>query len=310
MRKNKLKIYTGIICLSLSLTSSIKLSKASEYKNYSIIEESDISLVAHRGFSSLAVENSKESILLALNDDNIDGIEFDIRLTKDNVLVLSHGNSITSNDNKKIKISDTNIDELIDIKYKISTKNHFDDYKKSIEFTPLALSKIKRLFEISKKDGSIITLEEVLNIVKDKKKFYIEIKFNENFDQMTNSLETLLSKYDNLNFIIQSNNYEFLLKMKELYPKYKYHIIIGNEENMKYLDSNFDGYAIRYNLVNKKVLEKIISSNKEVSLWTINNFKDFKKIKEYSEEYFNDINYITDYPDLINSCNKKETRKR
>ena len=104
MRKNKIKVYTGIICLSLSLTSAIKLSKASEYKNYSIIEESDISLVAHRGFSSLAVENSKESILLALNDDNIDGIEFDIRLTKDNVLVLSHGNSITSNDNKKIKI--------------------------------------------------------------------------------------------------------------------------------------------------------------------------------------------------------------
>ena len=45
-------------------------------------DDNDFSIVAHRGFSSLAIENTKDALELANNTSYIDMIEFDIRVNR------------------------------------------------------------------------------------------------------------------------------------------------------------------------------------------------------------------------------------
>ena len=47
-------------------------------------------IIAHRGNDNIHKENSLEAILNSLKCPYIDGVEIDIRLTKDNKLILSH----------------------------------------------------------------------------------------------------------------------------------------------------------------------------------------------------------------------------
>ena len=47
-------------------------------------------IIAHRGNDQIHKENSKEAILNSLTKDYINGVEFDIRLTKDNKFIINH----------------------------------------------------------------------------------------------------------------------------------------------------------------------------------------------------------------------------
>ena len=116
MKKKRLLIYT----LSLSLiTSYINLNKQkSSDLSKNIIEytktfsDDDFQIAAHRGFSSKSVENTSEAIQLAANEPYIDYIEIDTRMTKDNVLVLSHNDDIYESTFSKTEISQTTYEDL------------------------------------------------------------------------------------------------------------------------------------------------------------------------------------------------------
>ena len=56
--------------------------------------------IAHRGNDDDLAENSKEAILNSLSKPYIDGVEFDIRITKDNKFVINHNATINLNSNK------------------------------------------------------------------------------------------------------------------------------------------------------------------------------------------------------------------
>ena len=100
---SKLVIYaatTFIVGTGINLKIQNDKSKNFEKEVYDYVEffESDNYLVAaHRGYSSLEVENTNQAIELASNCDYIDYIEFDARLTKDGVLVISHDDKIDDN---------------------------------------------------------------------------------------------------------------------------------------------------------------------------------------------------------------------
>ena len=47
-------------------------------------------IIAHRGNSGKYKENSLKAIEYSLNEDYIDGVEFDIRMTKDFKFVIHH----------------------------------------------------------------------------------------------------------------------------------------------------------------------------------------------------------------------------
>ena len=71
--------------------------------------------IAHRGNDDDLAENSKEAILNSLSKPYIDGVEFDIRITKDNKFVINHNATINLNSNKIGTIKNMTLKQLKEV---------------------------------------------------------------------------------------------------------------------------------------------------------------------------------------------------
>ena len=102
-------------------------------------------IIGHRGAAGLALENSHDSLTAAL-DHEIDGIEFDVRRTKDNQLVVMHDKHTGRISKKKTLVN---------------------------------LKSLAELQAIRLRNGQHIpSLEEVLDLIGDKTVMVIDIKDN------------------------------------------------------------------------------------------------------------------------------------
>lgn len=307
MDKKKIVVYTGVVFLSIGTLYSFKMNrdvKFTEAKNIMVSESnvSKVSLVAHRGFSSEEVGNSKEAITESVNSDYISGIEFDVRLTEDGEPVLSHGDKFKNSDNDIRRISKSTLEELSNTKSKtINNHESFCNMLKDLfSITDMSCIRMQRMNSVGKKTGAFVTLDETMEIIDNQKRMYIELKFNNNYSELSSKVAIVLEKYPEADFIIQCNNYEALKKMQKDYPKYKYQIIINEKSDLVYLDDDFDGYAIKYTLINYEKIKEKIKQGKDISIWTINDLADFDNIINYMGNYSQSVNYITDYPDCLN----------
>ena len=72
---------------------------------------SNICFIAHRGYSSRYVMNTEEAFIAAVKHGS-GGIETDVRVTKDGVLVLSHDDAIKFEDGSTLVVEDSTYEEL------------------------------------------------------------------------------------------------------------------------------------------------------------------------------------------------------
>ena len=111
-------------------------------------------IIAHRGNDSLHRENSKEAILNSLNKSYIDGVEFDIRITKDNKFIINHdpffhGLFIEKTSSKTLKKEGLNtLEEVLNnIKESkillIEVKTEINNYKKLDKYLYQILDKYR-----------------------------------------------------------------------------------------------------------------------------------------------------------------------
>ena len=199
--------------------------------------------IAHRANDNHNyLENTKEAIIYCLNKEYIDGIEIDIRITKDKEFVLIHNMLIDKISNGKGFIKDKTLKEL-------KTYN-------------------------LKNNQKINTLEEVLNIMNNKL-LLIEIKDElNNYKEFIDIFYKKIKKYLHLNIIICSFNYELLNYLKKLNKNIKCALIINTILNKDKLYNHLD-----HKLLSKNTL---VHSNNNDFIWTINNIEDYKKIKRHN----------------------------
>lgn len=96
-------------------------------------------LIAHRGNNNHKyIENTKEALLESLSKNYIAGVECDVRLTKDNVLVLNHDMTINRTTSGSGFVRNKSYKQLK--KYKITTLNNF---LKNVNSDKLILIEIK-----------------------------------------------------------------------------------------------------------------------------------------------------------------------
>ena len=70
-------------------------------------------LIAHRGLHSKNTkENTLPALLLANKNTNLSGLELDVRLTRDNEVVVIHDEDINRVSNGKGKVRDMTLDRL------------------------------------------------------------------------------------------------------------------------------------------------------------------------------------------------------
>lgn len=263
----------------------------------------DFSIVAHRGFSSLVVENTKDSLELANNTSYIDMVEFDIRLTSDNKLVLSHNNTIDTLKGKTIKISDSLSSDLLN-KELIYKKPWIKSYINTLsEIDGLVIR--KRFKNLNNKTYKLVTLSDAIDICKDKK-ILLDLKFNNDTKQFIDTLEQELKDKDTDNITFQSSDLLALLCLEKENKDYNYQAIINSKDKLNYT-TLFDNIALKKHLVTYKVIDELEKDNKNVSIWTINSVKELNNVLNKVNDYYKDITYITDYPDIVNYELQKKT---
>jgi glycerophosphoryl diester phosphodiesterase len=138
-------------------------------------------IIGHRGAAGLALENSQDSLLAALDHD-IDGIEFDVRRTKDGQLAVMHDSHTGRIARKKVLVSHKTLEEL----QAITLKN----------------------------GQHIPSLDEVMSLVAGKTQAVIDIKDNGSADGILKVLE----KYPSADVSFTSLRYSELQKLHKVRP--------------------------------------------------------------------------------------------
>lgn len=204
-------------------------------------------IIAHRGlYDKIVAENTYLAISRALNNNSLVGVEIDVRLTKDNKIVVIHDKNISRTSNGYGIVENLTLSELQ--KYNFGSTNFYQ---------------------------VIPTLEKVLDL-SSSKIILIEIKINRNVNNFYKSLINILKKYKNKNIYLMSFNKNIINKLRK---KLKYckvgFIYLTNKIKHNYKN---DFYVINHKFINKKQIDTLLKKNKEVLFWTINKFKELQKI--------------------------------
>lgn len=199
-----------------------------------------MNLIAHRANNNHNyLENTKEAVIYCLKCEYIDGIEIDVRMTKDKKIVVIHNLLIDLLSNGNGFVKDKSLKEL---------KKYTFGYNQKIS-----------------------TLEEILVIMNDKL-ILIEIKEeNKNFKETALSVYKIIKNYSYLKIIVCSFNYEILKYMKSLDTNIKCALIIGSIINNGKIYNHLD-----YNVLSMKQLKKAKDTD---FIWTVNNKENYNKIR-------------------------------
>lgn len=237
-------------------------------------------ILAHRGASGLVQhENTIESFDKAIEVGS-DGIELDVRITKDNILVINH---------------DPNIDELI-IK-----DNNYDDI---LKYT-------------NKLGYTIPKFEDVLIRYKNKTILDIELK-EKGYEKEIINLTTKYLDYDK--YFIKSFKKEVIIKIKELDPNITTSLLIGERHSdsgkLGIFKELFPKKLVKLTkcdilspnrlLLILWYLKRVSKLNIPINVWTVNKEKDLRKLmkSKYCPNYI-----ITNYPDLALKIRKEIFKK-
>ena len=229
-------------------------------------------IIAHRGFSDIAPENTLVAFKKAI-DVGADYLELDVRKTKDNVLVVIHDFTIdrTSSNNRKGKIAELDFAEL---------KNVHVGYSKK--------------FGEKYKTEKILTLKESLQFAKGKIKVCIELKVVNIENQVMNLLNELEMVND---IIVFSFDYETVKNIKILNPKIetlflKHNAVLGTIDSLKTINANAIGVGNNTEIT-KDFLAYAHKNKIKVFKWTVNKEEEMRKLIDLKLD-----GLITNKPDI------------
>jgi glycerophosphoryl diester phosphodiesterase len=193
-------------------------------------------IIGHRGAAGLALENTIASIRAAL-EAGVDGVEIDLRLTKDLQVVVFH---------------DANLSRL------------------SQDVRPLNEIDLKELKNIKLLGGHTIpTLSEAIEAMGDKL-LIAEVKD----DGMSQKVVDILNRYPSSNVVISSFKYHELQLVKHLRPKTKiFPCVNTNPFEGFYIAKALESTGITLNFWILNPLTYFLSNRNKLSLmvYTVNN---------------------------------------
>ncbi|KAF5424800.1 MAG: glycerophosphoryl diester phosphodiesterase [Candidatus Methanocomedens sp.] len=229
-------------------------------------------IIAHRGASAYAKENSIESFRKAI-EIGADMIEFDVRRTKDDIFTAYHDEFINDK-----TINELTYDEI---------KKNAGDILTVEEILRLTKGKIKLDVELKEEgyEGEIIEL--LLAYFKEDE--FVTTSFNDT------SLKAIKSRHPNLRVGLLLGKDKpknlILTRFSELYPI------------KRAIQAEADFLAPHWKLLKLGFLERARKNHMPISVWTVN---DEEKIRKFLN---NDIieAIITDKPDVAISLQKRIT---
>lgn len=219
--------------------------------------------IAHRGYHyGDILENSKDAFLLALKYKL--NIECDVRMTKDKQIVVFHDANLKRLFNLNVKLKDVTLSNLQSL-----TKNQ------------------------------IITLQELLELVKGQVNLIIEIKSDGVFQQITERVIKIMDNYP-YQFALKSFNMFSLLRVQRLRPDFYIGKILQKDNSLKNIINQAIGFFVNedFTSVSHHRPVKIKRSGPQLT-WTITSLDDFQKVQCPIFEQIPEDELLTIYnPDL------------
>lgn len=206
---------------------------------------------SHRGESTFAPENTMSAFYLACFV-NSDGIETDVRRTKDNVLVLIHDKTIDRTSNGIGKVSDFTYKELL--KYDFGNNRY--------------------------KGEKIVKLEDFLKYFNEKKKYiFLEIK-EKGYEE---EIVKCVKKYNNEYITIMSFKYDILKKIRNLSSDINLGWLIYDLNDkilQECIDINLNQILATSVCLEENEVKKMHDNNFIVTAWGVLNEIDIKRLKK------------------------------
>jgi len=223
-------------------------------------------IIAHRGASALAPENTLAAFKKAI-DDGAEGIEFDVRLSKDGAVVVFHDATLQRLSDRKNLVSSLTVEEL----QKIDVGSWFNRHKPTHS---------NDLFS----NETIPTLGQLLEFLKDfQGLIYIELKCRESeVEKLAKAVCELIADSPLLpNIIVKSFQLETIPHIRRLCPKVKTAALFAPKimtllrkekrlVNIAY-ELGADMISVHFSLATRKLMKKAEKRALPVTIWTADN---------------------------------------
>lgn len=200
------------------------------------------SMMAHRGYSFKYPENTTLAFSEAAKH-GAEGVETDLRITKDKIYVLCHDSEVVFEDNTKLNIAECTLSELKSKPLK-NTKTQDKVY--------------------------LCTLDEFLDVMKEYNlEFYLEFKVKATKELIKDVFTIIGEKYDIEKCIYESQKISDLITARGLFPDMPMmYVITDNEtdysECLKYNIS----VDVNYTVISKELVEEFHSNGLKAGSWT------------------------------------------
>ncbi len=206
--------------------------------------EDNVQIIAHRGSSKAAPENTMAAVRQAI-EDGTDWIEIDVQETADGHVVVLHDSDFMKLSGMNLKIWDATLADLKDID-------------------------IGSWFAAEFKDQRVPTLAEVLDECKGKAGVVIELKYYGHDQQLEQRVAEIVETHDMVTSVeIMSLKLDAVHKMKSLRPDWTVGLLMSvSAGDLK--DSGADFLAVNASFANRSFVSSAHDMNKKVYVWTVN----------------------------------------
>jgi glycerophosphoryl diester phosphodiesterase len=238
----------------------------------------DFVIIAHRGYCSMHPENTIPAIRAAWQT-SADGVEVDVRLTKDNQVVLIHDPHTGRVANKTVYVCETTVRELRKLNFGAGVK--------------------------------IPLLSEMLATVPKKRKLFIEPKCNEVITPLAEIINRCTIAPGQILFLGYETNVDISI-LRQTFPEYPVHLVVEVDENtdfagnhiaQKACEKGVDGIQIghpherRLGRINRDFVKSIKRAGLSIHVWTVNEHVRAKRLMHAGVD-----GITTDKPELLTKC--------
>lgn len=215
--------------------------------------------IAHRGASHLAPENTVAAANLAW-ELGADAVEVDIRLSKDNRLIVIHDKDTkrTCSEKKNHEIAKTPSMLLRDLDAGIRKGEEFEGEK-------------------------IPYLSEIIETIPEGKTLVVEIKCSK--DVMPALKRSVEKSKKQKQIVFICFNWQTILAAHETFPENKCYWLSGSKSNLKKRiqeasEVGLTGVNLNYSIIDEGVVALAKDNKLEVLSWTVDNPKEAKRLTE------------------------------
>ncbi len=235
-----------------------------------IRQEDKVQIMAHRGASRAAPENTLASIRRAI-EDGANWVEIDVQETADGEVVVFHDSDFMKLARVNLKIWDARLDDLKDIDIGSSFGPEF-------------------------KDERVPTLAQLLDACRGRIGVNIELKYYGHDEQLEQRVAEIVESHGmQAEVVAMSLKMDGVRKMKSLRPQWKVGLLLSvSAGDLQQVEADF--LAVNAGFADRRMIRLAHDAGKEVYVWTVNDAVTMSTMIGRGVD-----GLLTDRPDLARS---------